>query len=208
MRITRTTATARTAAVAAAAALTLGLAACAGDDDAASDAPEATVSAGDSTDGAPADGAAPAPSAPAQGTSSSTAPAPAAPGHPAAPAAATDEGAAADAGRLAEVSRAVLDLPGVSEQTKSIAGRATGIAERIQGVLGHADPAAGTLRDEDLARVTGGEGVHADLDYLKLLHAALPPLLDRVEASGAEGAQPIVDEGRALMQEVDGRLGV
>lgn len=186
--------TGRAAALAAVAALTLGAAACSGEDadagDGATTSP--TVAAGASPDGA-------------AGASSGPAPAP---GQQDAPAPETASGAAADAGALAEVSHAIMGMPDVSEETRGLASRAVDVAERAQGILGPSDGTGGTLTDEDLAAVTQDGGVHSDLDYLELLHRVLPPIIAQVDAAQSPDAPAVAGDARALLGDVDARLGV
>lgn len=176
--------TGRAAALAAVAALTLGAAACSGEDadagDGATTSP--TVAAGASPDGAADQFAGPVPE--------------------------TASGAAADAGALAEVSHAIMGMPDVSEETRGLASRAVDVAERAQGILGPSDGTGGTLTDEDLAAVTQDGGVHSDLDYLELLHRVLPPIIAQVDAAQSPDAPAVASDARALLGDVDARLGV
>ncbi|MDO4610831.1 hypothetical protein [Corynebacterium sp.] len=192
--------TGRAAALAAVAALTLGAAACSGEDadagDGATTSP--TVAAGASPDGAAGASSSPAPAPGQQGAADQFA----------GPVPETASGAAADAGALAEVSHAIMGMPDVSEETRGLASRAVDVAERAQGILGPSDGTGGTLTDEDLAAVTQDGGVHSDLDYLELLHRVLPPIIAQVDAAQSPDAPAVASDARALLGDVDARLGV
>lgn len=101
-----------------------------------------------------------------------------------------------------------MGMPDVSEETRGLASRAVDVAERAQGILGPSDGTGGTLTDEDLAAVTQDGGVHSDLDYLELLHRVLPPIIAQVDAAQSPDAPAVASDARALLGDVDARLGV